>query len=61
MADFASWAQDSLAEIAHELNAENTQLREDIKILRDAWRALVKEKYLGAVLAASPSRSSPSR
>lgn len=61
MVDFGSWAQENLVAIAHELNDENIQLREDISILRSAWRELVKEKYLGAVLAASPSRSSPSQ
>ena len=61
MADFGSWAQENLASLAHELNDENIQLREDIAVLRSAWRELVKEKYLGAVLAASPSHSSPSQ
>ena len=60
MADFASWSQNNLVSIAHELNKENVRLKEDIKILRDAWRELVKERYLAGVLVASPIPLSPS-
>ena len=59
MADFDSWSQKNLAHIARELSQENIQLKEDIVILRSAWRELVKEKYLAAVLAASPIPRSP--
>ena len=61
MVDFGSWAQENLVAIAHELNDENIQLREDIAILRSAWRELVKEKCRGAAPASSPSPELPSR
>ena len=61
MADFGSWEHSNLVDFAQAANEENKKLREDMSILRSAWRELVKEKYLAAVLAASPSQSSPSR
>jgi hypothetical protein len=61
MADFGSWEHSNLVDFAQAANEENKKLRADIEVLLNAWRAEVKEKYLAAVLAASPSQSSPSR
>ena len=58
MADFNEWSHESLASLAEDLMDENTQLTEDIAILRSAWRELVKEKCLVAVPAGSPAPSS---
>ena len=59
MADFDDWSQESLARLAEDLMDENTQLTEDIAILRNAWRELVKEKYLAGVPAGSLAPLSP--
>ena len=53
MTDFESWSHKNLAHLAQEFSIENMQLKEDIKVLRNAWRELVKEKYLAGVLAVS--------
>jgi hypothetical protein len=58
MADFASWKQENLAKYAQDVSEENTQLREDNKLLLAAWRRAVSEKYLADVLAGSQGPAS---
>lgn len=41
MADFQSWSQQNLAQLASDLQAQNAQLQEDLRTMRDAWRALL--------------------
>jgi len=43
MADFQSWSQQNLAQLASDLQAENAQLQADLTTMRGAWRALLIE------------------
>lgn len=61
MADFASWGHANLVDFAHAMNDENKKLREDMKMLHNAWRESLKERCLGAALVGSPDRGSPAR
>ena len=57
LVDFTTWSQENLANLARDLWTENQRVREDLKLVRDAWRAEVIQR---GVLVGQPNNLSES-